>query len=288
MASNSYIDIQYQMNPCYNNPETESNEKQAMLTDGNSGSRYTEEYYSPEPSDTEDSVSVYSEISSPKEALQRFSRVFIVSMFVLELFGICCIVMVTCWMVYFHDGLAWDGSKREFNWHPIFMVAGLFCYANAALTSYVLRGHSESLVHYLHFLVLMMTFIFIVFGMVSSLTTHTRLTAKFYSFHSWMGVAMLVLFVIQIVVGFIGLFPKCENTTRKKYLKFQIWICVLVLSIGIGTSLLGNAEKLTNNFALSLTSFSYEGLLTNMLSLFLLAFGCMVSTVLMHPIYRST
>ena len=48
-----------------------------------------------------------------------------------EVIGILAIVMVIIWMSHFRGGFAWDGSGKEFNYHPIFMILGMvFLYGN--------------------------------------------------------------------------------------------------------------------------------------------------------------
>lgn len=38
--------------------------------------------------------------------------------------GFVSIVFVIRWVLYFKEGLAWDGGLAEFNWHPLLVVIG--------------------------------------------------------------------------------------------------------------------------------------------------------------------
>ena len=51
-----------------------------------------------------------------------------------EILGIICLVLVGIWMSHYRGGFAWDGSGKEFNYHPVFMIFGLvFLYGNGKI-----------------------------------------------------------------------------------------------------------------------------------------------------------
>ena len=51
-----------------------------------------------------------------------------------EILGIICLVLVGLWMGHYRGGFAWDGSGKEFNFHPVFMICGLvFLYGNGEI-----------------------------------------------------------------------------------------------------------------------------------------------------------
>ena len=48
-----------------------------------------------------------------------------------ETVGILAVILVIIWMFHYRGGFAWDGSGKEFNYHPVFMVSGMvFLYGN--------------------------------------------------------------------------------------------------------------------------------------------------------------
>lgn len=38
--------------------------------------------------------------------------------------GVVSIIFVLRWVLYYKEGLGWDGGLPEFNWHPVLMVIG--------------------------------------------------------------------------------------------------------------------------------------------------------------------
>ena len=42
-----------------------------------------------------------------------------------QLFGIGAMIMTGVWLSKYQGGFAWDGSEKQFNYHPLFMVISL-------------------------------------------------------------------------------------------------------------------------------------------------------------------
>lgn len=56
-----------------------------------------------------------------------------------QLFGVAAMIMTGIWMSKYEGGFAWDGSDKQFNYHPLFMVIGLvFLNAEGTLQYYYL------------------------------------------------------------------------------------------------------------------------------------------------------
>jgi hypothetical protein len=50
---------------------------------------------------------------------------FILLVILMECLGIAILVMVGVWTKHYLGGFAWDGSGKEFNYHPVFMIVSM-------------------------------------------------------------------------------------------------------------------------------------------------------------------
>ena len=54
---------------------------------------------------------------------ERFGFAILVGL--LQCFGITSLILVAVWLGKYHDGFAWDGSGKQFNYHPVCMVLSM-------------------------------------------------------------------------------------------------------------------------------------------------------------------
>lgn len=50
---------------------------------------------------------------------------FTISVGLLQCFGIASLILVGIWMKKYRGGFAWDGSAKQFNYHPVFMMLSM-------------------------------------------------------------------------------------------------------------------------------------------------------------------
>ena len=69
-----------------------------------------------------------------KQPQYPLSHLFSVAVCALEAIGFIGFILLVVWLAQYHGGFAWDGSKREFNYHAVFMFLGIvFFYSNGKL-----------------------------------------------------------------------------------------------------------------------------------------------------------
>ena len=72
-----------------------------------------------------------------KQPRYPLSHLFSVAVCALEAIGLIGFILLVVWLAQYHGGFAWDGSKREFNYHAVFMFLGIvFFYSNGKLTCF--------------------------------------------------------------------------------------------------------------------------------------------------------
>lgn len=58
------------------------------------------------------------------------------------LVGFLSVIFTLIWVLHYREGLGWDGTTLEFNWHPVLMVTG-FVFIQGIGTGHLLGGSGE-------------------------------------------------------------------------------------------------------------------------------------------------
>eukprot|EP00640_Fibrocapsa_japonica_P004342 CAMPEP_0113942982 /NCGR_PEP_ID=MMETSP1339-20121228/14993_1 /TAXON_ID=94617 /ORGANISM="Fibrocapsa japonica" /LENGTH=230 /DNA_ID=CAMNT_0000947697 /DNA_START=250 /DNA_END=942 /DNA_ORIENTATION=+ /assembly_acc=CAM_ASM_000762 len=143
-------------------------------------------------------------------------------------------------------GGLYNGSASSFAWHPVLMVWGMvICYAEAMLSyrAFPLGKATNKIIHLV--LQTLATF-FICMGLYAVFKNHNDgLVANLYSLHSWLGIATVVLFFHQWVLGFAAFWLGAASPeTKKAYLPVHVYLGVLTFFSAIITVESGITEKL--------------------------------------------
>ncbi|KAM6966475.1 transmembrane ascorbate-dependent reductase CYB561 isoform 1-T1 [Tautogolabrus adspersus] len=206
-----------------------------------------------------------------------------------QVVGLASVVLTGVWMGHYRGGFAWDGSAQEFNLHPLCMVLGLvFLQGDAILVYRIFRNEPKRNVKMLHGIIHLLALILSIIGFVAVFDFHrTAKIPDMYSLHSWCGMATIILFCIQWVMGLVFfLFPVASAWLRAAYLPVHVFCGLVLLVMAIGSSLLGITEKLLFSIMPTYSEFVSEGVLANTLGILLICFGVLLGFLITREEYR--
>ncbi|KAL1296402.1 hypothetical protein HN51_057101 [Arachis hypogaea] len=200
--------------------------------------------------------------------------------YVVHVLGLVAIIFVLVWNIHFRGGLAWDADNKNliFNLHPVLMILGLIFLGGEAIISYKslpLKKEVKKVIHLtLHAIALALG----IFGICAAFKNHNESgIANLYSLHSWLGIAVISLYGIQWLYGFvIFFFPGGTPAIRRESLPWHVLFGLFVYVLAIGTASLGFLEKLTFLENSGLAKYGSEALLVNFTAVITILFGAFV------------
>ena len=143
-------------------------------------------------------------------------------------------------------GLSWQEGKMKpvFNWHPLLMITA-FSFMTVASLSFRFRNENRSIKKWMHgmaWTVAALCAIVALFAVFRSHNDPAGYIANLYSLHSWIGCAVIGLYISQFVMGVLTfawpvMSPKARILKVHKFLGPFIYNCVAI------TILLGIQEK---------------------------------------------
>ncbi|TRY90441.1 hypothetical protein DNTS_011806, partial [Danionella cerebrum] len=206
--------------------------------------------------------------------------------------GISSVVLAFIWVVYYREGLGWDGGAAEFNWHPLLMVMGFIFLQGFAIIVYRLPWTwrcSKQKMKFIHAGLNVVAFILAVISVVAVFDFHNEKSIpNMYSLHSWIGLALVVMYPAQMVTGIaVYLIPVTPVYFRAALMPVHIYSGLFIFGSVIATALMGFTEKLI----FSLKSPAYkdsppEAVLVNVLGLLLSAFGGLLLWIVTRPEWK--
>ncbi|KAM9343122.1 plasma membrane ascorbate-dependent reductase CYBRD1 [Pholidichthys leucotaenia] len=196
--------------------------------------------------------------------------------------GFISIIFVLRWVLHFREGLAWNGSLAEFNWHPLLVVTGFIFLHGIAIIVYRLPWTwkcSKLMMKFIHAGLNLLAFISAVIAVVAAFDFHNaRNIPNMYSLHSWLGLTAVILYGLQLVLG-VGMYliPVAPVSWRAAFMPLHVYGGLLLFISIIAVSLMGITEKLI--FSLNDPKYKDsppEAIFVNFLGLFLVAFGVLI------------
>lgn len=213
--------------------------------------------------------------------MENYGR-FLVALCAAAFLGLLSIIFVLVWVLHYKEGLAWDGGLAEFNLHPLLMVAGFIFLQGTAIIIFRLPwtwACNKLVMKWIHASLHLSAFTLAVVSTIAVFDFHNAAKIpNMYSLHSWLGLAAVILYCLQIVVGVVlYLVPITPLQWRAAFMPLHVF-CGIFLFVGIiAVALMGITEKLI--FGLKNPKYSQsppEALVVNVLGVLLVAFGALV------------
>jgi cytochrome b-561 len=163
--------------------------------------------------------------------------------------------LLVIWWVHLLGGLSWSegDAKHVFNWHPLLMILA-FCFMTVAALSFrftfYCQNYTRASKKWVHGSSWAVALIFGMVALIAVVKSHndkqSGFIANLYSFHSWLGLGVVGLYILQFLAGFFGFawnvfrftpFTKAKILTVHSYLGPFLHIAVAA------TIMLGIQEK---------------------------------------------
>ncbi|XP_060528496.1 plasma membrane ascorbate-dependent reductase CYBRD1 isoform X5 [Cylas formicarius] len=200
------------------------------------------------------------------------------------------------WVIQYRQGFAWrDDPVKQFNLHPVLMVAGFITFSGFSVLLYrICRCCRRIYVKLLHTVFHALAIPCVAIGFLAVLDSHNLKQPpipNFYSLHSWIGLVTMGLFAIQFVVGFFSflILLCCEGATAG----FRAALVPIHASFGLTTFMLaiaacvsGLTEKALFTLGAQYSTFNDEAIVINTIGVSLVALAIVVGYILQRDEFR--
>lgn len=201
------------------------------------------------------------------------------------------------WVIYYQDGFAWrDDIKKQFNLHPVLMVAGFITFSGFSILLYrICRCGRRIYVKLLHTVFHALAIPCVAIGFLAVLDTHNLKRPEpipnFYSLHSWIGLVTMGLFAIQFVAGFFSFLVLlcCEGATaafRAAMVPIHASFGLTTFFLAIAACVTGLTEKVLFTLGNSYSRLPDEAIVINAIGMSLIGLGIIVIYILLRDSFR--
>lgn len=138
-----------------------------------------------------------------------------------EIFGFLSLILIGLLFNKNYFAATYNWETLPFSYHPLFMTIGLlFCYGNAIIFYRTFKQIPKYSVKLAHAILLIVSLLFTILGFVAIIRQKNLGKAShFMTFHSWLGLATIILFSLQWIFGFVCfLIPQTSIEIRKTYM----------------------------------------------------------------------
>ncbi|KAI3665772.1 hypothetical protein L6452_44404 [Arctium lappa] len=202
--------------------------------------------------------------------------------------GVLVMILVLIWNVHYRGGLALFSQNKSllFNVHPVLMVIGLLLLNGEAMLVYKTVSGTKGFKKLVHLTLQFLAFVFGVIGLWAVWKFHNdRGIDNFYTLHSWLGLACLFLFAIQLGAGFVTFwYPGGSTKNRASLMQWHVYFGVYIYALSLASCITGILEKATFLQTHKIIShYSTEAILVNILGVLIVLLGSFVIFGIISP-----
>ncbi|KAI5442577.1 transmembrane ascorbate ferrireductase 2 [Lathyrus oleraceus] len=205
--------------------------------------------------------------------------------------GVLIILLLLTWVLHFRGGLALFSDNKDliFNVHPVLMVIGLVLINGEGMLAYKTVSGTKNFKKTVHLALQFLALGLSIIGLWAAWKFHNdKGIDNFYSLHSWLGLACLLLFFIQLAAGFATFwYPGGSRNSRVALMPWHVFFGTYIYALAIATTTTGLLEKATflqtNNV---ISRYSNEAILVNVLGILIVALGGFVILGLVTPTFN--
>ena len=192
------------------------------------------------------------ETDHQEEIRARVLRYQVFANFSSHVLALVAMSLVITWVVRF-GGLSWDYGDflATFNWHPLMMVTG-FCFMTVASLAFRHTFPSRPIRKAVHVMSLSVAIICAIIAMVGAFKSKKigsyGYFGNLYSLHSWIGTAVIILYLFQYFFGvYAFVSPFASPQTKAKVILIHKFMGPFLYNAVALTMIVGIQEK--ENFA---------------------------------------
>uniref|UniRef100_A0A914VLH4 Cytochrome b561 domain-containing protein n=1 Tax=Plectus sambesii TaxID=2011161 RepID=A0A914VLH4_9BILA len=228
-----------------------------------------------------------------------------------QIFGILMVFFTGYWNATWNGGYTWgpnvlypNGSialhTHDHHYHGTFMTVGLvFMQGEAILVYRLLRHENKAFSKTIHAIFHGLTFLLFITGLAHIIQSKNNqdVPRHFYTAHSWVGLMVMIAFILQYVAGFVNFaYPKTSPAVRKWFISQHRVYGLVIFGVSVAQALMGISQDLWiiiigqrySGFGLCYSYFECaggQGIIFNLNVLFIIFYAVSVVCLATSPKY---
>eukprot|EP01018_Ginkgo_biloba_P007835 Gb_30842 [translate_table: standard] len=214
-------------------------------------------------------------------------------LFLMRLGAALVATLVLIWVMHFRGGMALFSNDKALirNVHPVLMLIGFILLSGEAMLVYKTVPGTQKRKKAVHLVVQALVLALGAIGIWAAYKFRKdEGIDSFYSLHSWLGLACVLLFGIQWIAGFATFwYPSSVSIALSTVLPWNAFLEIYIYGLAVATAETGLLERLTFlQTSKTIARYSVEASMVNCLGLVLaLLSGCVILCTLSSSISKA-